>query len=370
MTTTDVAVIGGGFYGAMIAANLSEKGFDVVICERENRLLARASTLNQARIHRGYHYPRSLATGLGSQSHYRRFIEEFPEAVVTPRVSLYATARNSSLTTSAQFEAFCGRIGAPCTPAAAEWRGLFSESLVTSVFEVEEAVFDSTALAAAIGARLERSTAEVRFSTKVVSIEPTSGSVRLETSSGDVIAAKKVINCTYSEINSWSASERQIPVQNEWTEIALCEAPTELSRVAITVIDGPFFSLMPFPAAGPGVSSLSHVRYTPRVTWSDEMPADHPQTAQTNEQSRFPAMLADASRYVPAIGGAKYLRSAYETKTIPEHREQDDARPVVFMTAPEDDPRVASVMGSKLDLIYDVLPAVEQFVTAGAVLSR
>ncbi|MCI5632896.1 FAD-dependent oxidoreductase, partial [Helicobacter sp.] len=56
----DCIVIGGGFYGCMLALELHQKFKKILILEKENDILTRASLINQARIHGGYHYPRSL----------------------------------------------------------------------------------------------------------------------------------------------------------------------------------------------------------------------------------------------------------------------------------------------------------------------
>jgi len=79
-----------------------------------------------------------------------------------------------------------------------------------------------------------------------------------------------VLNCTYSGINQINkASNLQIvPLKHELTEMALIEMPEELTRSSFTVMDGPFFSIMPFPARG--LHSLSHVRYTPHCYWQDD----------------------------------------------------------------------------------------------------
>lgn len=361
----DVLVIGGGFYGASIAARLGSDGLRVVLVDREDRILARASTYNQARIHGGYHYPRSIATGLGSQRHYRRFVEEFTEAVKEPRVALYAVAKRGSLTTAGQFRSFCERIGAPCRPAGAEWSGLFEPSLVTGVFEVEEAVFDAGAMAALMAERLAEASVEVLLSTEIGSLEAGAGRVTAQTAGGTTITARQAINCTYSEINDWSASQTDVPIMNEWTEIALCRPPAELADTAITLIDGPFFSLLPFPARGNGIASLSHVRYTPQGAWDRDVSVDRAHFGDSGGRSRFPAMLADASRYLPALAGSRYESSAYELKAVPQSRDGDDGRPVIYLEAPDEAPCVATVFGSKLDLVYDVMPSVERFVEAG-----
>ena len=60
----DAVVIGGGFFGCSIATELiTEHGnSNVLIVERERDVMKRASYGNQARVHNGYHYPRSFTT--------------------------------------------------------------------------------------------------------------------------------------------------------------------------------------------------------------------------------------------------------------------------------------------------------------------
>src|SRR5689334_16069220 len=72
-TTYDAVVVGGGFYGARLALLLRRRGERVLLVEREATLLARASIRNQARVHNGYHYPRSVLTSMRSRVNYRRF---------------------------------------------------------------------------------------------------------------------------------------------------------------------------------------------------------------------------------------------------------------------------------------------------------
>ena len=68
-TSYDAVIIGGGFYGAAIAIYLvKQRGFRrVALVEREAALLMRASYNNQARVHNGYHYPRSFTTAYRSR---------------------------------------------------------------------------------------------------------------------------------------------------------------------------------------------------------------------------------------------------------------------------------------------------------------
>src|SRR3954451_20757208 len=110
--TADAVVIGGGFYGCETALELKRLGFaNIILAEQEDGLLRRASFVNQARVHNGYHYPRAYGTALRSRKNFESFVEEYFEAVLHGVEMYYAIARGSAVN-SDQFEAFCQGIGA------------------------------------------------------------------------------------------------------------------------------------------------------------------------------------------------------------------------------------------------------------------
>ena len=73
-----VLVLGGGFFGMNIAEHFSNQGKKVLLCEKYGNFMSRASYSNQARIHNGYHYPRSVLTAMRSRISFPRFVKDFP----------------------------------------------------------------------------------------------------------------------------------------------------------------------------------------------------------------------------------------------------------------------------------------------------
>jgi len=74
-TATQNLIIGGGIFGCYAALYLANQGEEVVVFEKEAKLFKKASLVNQARLHSGYHYPRSVATAQMSDAHKNRFSE-------------------------------------------------------------------------------------------------------------------------------------------------------------------------------------------------------------------------------------------------------------------------------------------------------
>ena len=134
--------------------------------------------------------------------------------------------------------------------------------------------------------------------------------------------------------------------------MALMQAPGVLKEIGVTVMDGPFFSMMPFPARG--LHTLSHVRYTPHFSWKDERGIDpYKKLDEYDRASRANLMVRDAARYLPTILEAKYVDSLFEVKTVLVKNEGDDGRPILFEKHAEL-PGCYSVLGGKIDNIYDV----------------
>jgi glycine/D-amino acid oxidase-like deaminating enzyme len=365
--TADAVVIGGGFYGSAIAIYLAKtRGLRrVILLERESKLLARASYNNQARAHNGYHYPRSFTTAFRSRVNLPRFVRNWPNAIKQDFVKLYAISRRNTKVAPKQFERFCHEIGASIKPAESSLKRLFEPRLIEEVFLVEEYAFDSTRLAEWAVKELQAASVVIHYSTRALAISRSlaekSLSVAIQSNSGNTssINCRYVFNCTYSGLNQFSGDfpGTKMSLKQEVTEIALMQAPEVLKEIGVTVMDGPFFSMMPFPARG--LHTLSHVRYTPHFSWKDEQGIDpYQKLDEYDRATRVDRMIRDAGRYLPAILKAKYVESLFEVKTVLVKNEGDDGRPILFEKHAEL-PGCYSVLGGKIDNIFDVLEKLE-----------
>ncbi len=358
-------VIGGGFFGSTLALALKERLPNVLLLEKGADLLMRASYANQARVHHGYHYPRSILTALRSRINFPRFVEAYAGCIHKSFRKYYAISKVFSNVTAAQFKAFCDRIEAPAEPAPDGIKKLFNPDLVEEVFAVQEWAFDSTKLRRIVKELLAQSEVTVLLGARVGRIRPGADStltVEFTDSSGEHSAsADRVYNCTYSQINR-ILSDSGLPLirlRHELTEMPLLEVPDELRSLGITIMCGPFFSLMPFPPEG--LHSLHHVRYTPHFSWSD---GDAPYRdsdrflRQHSNRSGFRTMIADARRYLPVIGDSRHVDSLWEIKTILPLSDLDDSRPILFKSD-HGLSNLTCILGGKIDNVFDVLDEVE-----------
>ncbi len=369
-TKQDAVIIGGGFYGTAIAIYLAkQRGVKrILLVERESALLTRASYSNQARVHNGYHYPRSFTTAYRSRVNLPKFVRDWPDAVKQDFTKLYAIARRNSKVTAKQFDRFCREIGAKIQPAEPSLRALFEPRLIEDVFLVEEYAFDATKLASWAASELQVCGVQIRLQTSVTAISNGPNQIlqvvlKPEYGSEELLTCRYVFNCTYSGLNQFKGDfpGTQTSLKQEITEMTLMQVTPALQGLGITVMDGPFFSMMPFPARG--LHTLSHVRYTPHMHWNDEHGIDPYQKLNRYERAtRVDRMVRDVGRYLPTVLDAKYVDSLFEIKTVLVKNEGDDGRPILFEKHPEL-PGCYSVLGGKIDNIYDVLEKLdaEQF---------
>ena len=107
LETYDYLIVGGGIFGIYSAIYLSQKNKKVCLIEKEKELLKKASIVNQARLHGGYHYPRSIATARIADDHKERFTRDHASFINFKFNKYYAIDKYSSFTNSQQFERFC-----------------------------------------------------------------------------------------------------------------------------------------------------------------------------------------------------------------------------------------------------------------------
>ena len=348
----DVVIIGGGFYGCSIAIELKKSFSKVLLIEKDMKLFNRSSSKNQARIHNGYHYPRHFNTASSSHKNFYNFSNDFKQSVVDNFTKLYAIPKIKSNINSFQFYNFFRQVGSPIKVADDKYKVFFNDNLIDEVFEVEEFVFDYKKLKKIIQYSLDENKIDVKLNTEVIKIDE---NLNLKLSNGEIYNSKYVFNCTYSGINKLlkASNLNLLPLKHELTEMALLDVPEQFKNIGLTVMDGPFFSLMPYPTKQK--HTLSHVVYTPHFAWQDNE-ENFIFNGIENEKvnSNFKFMINDAKRYLPLISESKYLDSIYEIKTVLIENEIDDGRPILF-NKDYGYKNFYNILGGKIDNIYDVI---------------
>lgn len=371
----DKIIIGGGLYGLYAALYCGERGERVVVLEADGAPFERATYVNQARVHQGYHYPRSLSTALKSAHYFRRFCEDFDFCINRNFAQIYATSGDFSWTSSGQFEEFCSAARIPCERVDPD--KYFRKGLVDGAFRTCEYTYDAHMLRDYF---LEQLSALPN-----VTIEygaTASGITRLPSlweavlSDGRVFRAPFALNASYASVNQVlrTAGFSGLPIKYELCEITLCRANGPLVDTGITVMDGPFFSIMPFGKTG--MHSLTSVAFTPHAASFEERPRFDCQRRSdgycseailgncnhciAQPASAFPYMDALARKYLREEYAFEYERSLFSMKPILVSSEIDDSRPTVVRVLSEY-PTFVSVLSGKINTVYDLDEVLDEY---------
>lgn len=363
----DRLVVGAGLFGLHAAAVLAGRGSSVTVVDVDDAPMMRASLVNQARVHNGYHYPRSAYTALRSASYYQRFVADFPAAMNQRFTKVYAISATGSFTDAEHFEAFCRNVDIPAR--GIDPADLFRPGAVQAAYETEEYSFDAPALRAALLDRIARAPGDVQLllGDEVVEAGRDGDSWLVTTRRGAAVRAGGVVNATYAGTNAVLATFgfAALPLKYELCEVALVDSPQH-AGVGITVMDGPFFSLMPFGHSGR--HSLTAVDYTPRLTSTEAVPAfpcqdlnprcspaalDNCGLCPVRPVSAFPQMMALAGRYLAQPEGVRLVEGVHSVKTVLRTSEVDDARPTLVRVHSAS-PLFVSLFSGKINTIYDL----------------
>ena len=89
-------------------------GNRVLVLECDPTPFRRATYINQARVHQGYHYPRSISTAIKSAGYFERFNKDYGFCINREFKKVYAVSDKYSWTDGTQFKNFCNAAGIPC----------------------------------------------------------------------------------------------------------------------------------------------------------------------------------------------------------------------------------------------------------------
>ena len=265
----DFVIIGGGIYGCYAAQQLIKYGKTICLIEKEQKLFSRASYVNQARVHNGYHYPRSEETAKLSAKYYQRFIDDYNFSIKRYK-SIYAISKNNSYTNATQFIQFCKTINVPYKEINKDL--YFKEGLIEKAYITEEVCFDAKKIEYYYIDKFKKNNQiDMKFNCYITDVKIVNSMYYLVLSNGQEIKTKAVINATYANINQVNNQFdiELLPIKYELCEIVIGKASKKLNGMGVTVMDGPFFSTIPFSNNN---YSLTSVCFTPHEECKNNFP--------------------------------------------------------------------------------------------------
>lgn len=367
----DYLIIGGGIFGVYAAIFLARRNLKVCLVEKEAELLKKASIVNQARLHAGYHYPRSFATAMIADEHKERFIKDHEKFINFEFEKYYAIDKYNSFTDSAQFVRFCNAIGIKCDKV--KEHPLVNYRRIEDLFFTIEYSFDPIAIAEYYRRMLAETPGVDVLMTSAVSEAHSQSETWFATVQNIVDGAKvfietpAVINATYSGTNTTNRLFGIEPVKlmHEITEMAMLHS-SKLDNFGLTIMDGHFVSVMPYGQSG--LHSLSSVTYTHhKVSYEDEPTFDcqgKDNNCQPNlinicnvckarPKSNKNKMIKQIHHYLADGIDVNYQFSMYTIKSKLQSSFIDDGRPTIISKF-NSNPDFFCLFAGKINSIYEI----------------
>lgn len=336
-----VAIVGGGIFGCTAAAVLSEQ-HDVHLFEKSAGLLQAASWANQLRLHRGYHYPRSLETALECQNGVRSFMEMYGSAVITGGKQYYAIANEDSKTSVAQFESFCNTAGLTYKPSRTKRVENAFPYLVTE---------DRIAPAKLRNiVRRKLSKVRVHYNT------PATWHLRVD--------FDKIVIAAYAATNDVAlALDTAIePLRFEVVEKPVLQMPRAWKNTGVVVMDGAFCSLDPYGDTPYHVMGhVEHAIHAANEGLEPSIPDDlfgfvHEGVLDAGSHSKANEMIEAGSHFLPDLKKAQHIGSMFVIRTVLPDRDNTDERPTMVDRL---DDQVIRILSGKIPCAVDAARSVQ-----------
>ena len=374
METYDKIIIGAGLYGLYSALYCLQKNTigraqHILILENDNTAFNRATYINQARVHQGYHYPRSFSTAIKTAGYFDRFNSDYAFCINKEFEQIYATSSKFSWSSGKQFKDFCKAANISCEEL--QPNNYFKAGMCDGAFRTREYTYDAQILKEYFLEKLSYYSSEVtiKYGTEIVAINKRPDSYEIVTKDKDTYRSRFVLNTTYASSNQILeiAGFKSFNIKYELCEIILCDVNTKLKNIGFTVMDGPFFSIMPFGKTG--IHSLTSVTFTPHDTSFTTLPTFKCQELSNGYCSKyhlgncnecvskpktaFPYMANLAKKYLLDDFKFTFNKSLFSMKPILKASEIDDSRPTVIRIFSEN-PTFVGVLSGKINTVYDL----------------
>lgn len=308
-----IAVIGGGIYGVTTAIKLKDSGYHVDLFEKESDILKAASGINQYRLHRGYHYPRSKETIASCRDNERSFLRYYQDAIVGENVQhLYCVAKEESLITAVDYLKVLDESGL-------KWKLETPMPNCDITVSVDEKLYDPDKLRELCKQRLHGNGVVVKLNTPWAKKRSS--------------LYKKVVYATYAGLNR--VTQENVDYQYELCEKPLFKLPEHYRNKSIVIMDGPFMCFDPYADTeyhlGGNVVHAIHVR---NVGKEPEIPKAYKNylnnglitSPKLTNYSRF---IESARPFFPDIDQAEHIGSMYTIRTVLPNKDATDERPTI-----------------------------------------
>lgn len=308
-----VLVVGGGIFGTTAATMLATSGYNVTLHEELEGIMKCASDINQYRLHKGYHYPRSKETTQECLSGLKLFKRKYKDSIVNENADhYYAIAKENSLVTSDEYLKYLDDMK-------------LSYNIVKPIkkadltVQVDEELFDS-------GKLKEQSIKKI----KGVGVNLV---LNKQTTKEDFDDYDYVIIATYAKINELLDNPKKY--QYEVVEKPVVRLPNSYENKSVVIMDGPFMCFDPYKS---GLHVLGHVKHAIHTTSIGQYPREidkyivgylNSGIIENPKITNIQKFIDSGMEYFEDFDKLKHIGSMFTIRTVLPNRDQDDARPTI-----------------------------------------
>ena len=306
------AVVGGGIYGVTAAIKLKTIGFNVDLYEAEDDIMKAASGINQYRVHRGYHYPRSYDTIMSCKNNEPSFIKYYHRSIVNNNIDhFYSISSKDSLTSPEEYLSILDKTGL-------EWEIVESQPECDLTIRVNEKLYNHNTLRKICNERIYGNGVNLILNTKITK---------------ELKGYKYKIYATYASLNDLASIKKDY--QFELCEKPIFKLPSKYKNKSMVIMDGPFMCFDPladtdYHLAGNVVHAI-HIR---NIGNKPEIPTvykkyinkDIIKNPKYTNVNRF---IESAKKFFPEIENSKHVGSMYTIRTVLPNKDKTDERPTI-----------------------------------------
>ena len=224
-------IVGAGWYGCHIASLLVKNNKEIIIIDKANDFFTGSSSKNQNRLHLGFHYPRSIETINECKYGYTKFIERYSQLITHVPNNNYYISKTLSKINIQEFIKKIDETGLDYTSLPTKSNTpLNLKGLEDICFNTSEMYIDHRKASTYFKDTLSKYLYQCpnNIFSSIDSIKE-----YLELDESDII-----INCTYNQLS---------PIEYEKYELYISLIyKIDIDTFAITIMDGPFFSIYPY----------------------------------------------------------------------------------------------------------------------------
>lgn len=344
-----IAIIGGGIFGVTAAFRLA-KNHTVDLFEKNSDIMMAASDINQCRIHRGYHYPRSDSTVKEVLDANISFKEEFGEAIMNNTENYYCISKHDSLVSSEQFIQFCKRNNLEYEISTPD---IINKDSIELCIKVKENLFDHSKLKKICWKKLRDNGVNVSLNTEIT----------------DEIFEQYdfIIICTYGQTGNLLEKfpDYQKEYQFEVCEKVFLKLPRSFENISVLVMDGPFMGIDPI--GDTDMFIIGDVVHTVHQRNTGKQPKIDPKYLPLLNKgiipnppiSKLDLFIESGSQFMPQIRNAQYLGSSFCIKTTLPNVDKTDERPTLVNKINE---KIVTVFSGKIPTCVEAAKQLENII--------